>query len=115
MQHHNQMDLSKEDIFKLIVRHLSVFPLTSIGAIREVIGSSLKQRGLISGVTEHFSGSAAIYNRNITDEDIRLMNDCIYDLLNSQIIMPGNNGDYKDLPWIHVSDEEKLKHLFDQA
>ena len=43
------------------------------------------------------------------------MNDCIYDLLNSQIIMPGNNGDYKDLPWIHVSDEEKLKHLSDQA
>ncbi|WP_285767093.1 hypothetical protein [Peribacillus sp. SI8-4] len=114
MHYHDQMDLSKEEILKMIVRHLSVFPLTSIGAIREVIGSSLKQRGLINGVTEHISGTAAPYNRNISDEDIRLMNDCIHDLLNSQIIMPGNNGEYIDLPWIHVCDHEKLKYLTGQ-
>ncbi|MGE7877914.1 hypothetical protein [Peribacillus muralis] len=111
MQHHNEIDLSKEDILKMIVRHLSVFPLTSLGAIREVIGSSLKQRGMITGVTEHIGRSEAAYNRNISEEDIRLINDCIYDLLDSRIIMPGNNGDHLDLPWIHVSDQAKLKHM----
>ncbi|MCK1995029.1 hypothetical protein GW626_08500 [Peribacillus muralis] len=112
MRNHNEMDLTKDDILKMIVRHLSVFPLTSLAAIREVIGSSLKQRGLISGVTEHISGAAATYNRKISDEDIRLMNDCIYELLNSRIITPGNNLDHMDLPWIHVSDQEKLKHMY---
>lgn len=105
------MDLSKEDILKMIVQHLGVFPLTSLGAIREVIRSSLKQRGFIRGVTEHLSAATIPYNRKITEEDIRLINDCIYDLLYSRVITPGINDDNQDLPWIRVSDKEKLKNI----
>ncbi|MDM5358165.1 hypothetical protein ACDZ29_19625 [Peribacillus sp. RS7] len=108
MRQNIEQDLSKEDILRMIVKHLEVFPLTSLEAIREVIGSSLKQRGLIGGITQ--TGAATItYNRKISDEDIQLMNDCIYDLLYSRVIQPGINDDNLDLPWIHVSDKEKLK------
>lgn len=49
MRQHIEQDLSKDDIFRMIVKHLDLFPLTSLEAIREVIRSSLKQRGLIGG------------------------------------------------------------------
>lgn len=49
LRQHFEQDLSREDIFRMIVKHLDVFPLTSLEAIREVIRSSLNQRGLIGG------------------------------------------------------------------
>lgn len=109
MRQHIEQDLSKEDIFRMIVKHLDVFPLTSIEAIREVIRSSLNQRGLIGGITKQTG--AATYNRKISDQDIQLINDCICDLLKSRVIQPGINDDNLDLPWISVSDKEKLKAM----
>lgn len=95
----------------MIVNHLDVFPLTSLEAIREVIRSSLKQRGLIGGMTKQTGADNVTYNRKISDKDIQLLNDCIDDLLYSRVIQPGINDDNLDLPWIHVSDKEKLKTL----
>jgi hypothetical protein len=109
LRQHIEQDLSKEDIFRMIVKHLDVFPLTSIEAIREVIRSSLNQRGLIGGITKQTG--AATYNRKISDQDIQLINECICDLLNSRVIQPGINDDNLDLPWISVFDKEKLKTL----
>ncbi|WP_330502395.1 hypothetical protein V2I71_09340 [Peribacillus frigoritolerans] len=109
MRQHIEQDLSKVDIFRMIVKHLDVFPLTSIEAIREVIRSSLNQRGLIGGITKQ-TGAAA-YNRKISDQDIQLINECICDLLNSRVIQPGINEVNQDLPWISVSDKEKLETL----
>ncbi|MDF9762143.1 hypothetical protein OKW24_003916 [Peribacillus simplex] len=109
MRQNIEHDLSKEDIFRMIVKHLDVFPLTCLDAIREVIRSSLKQRGLIGGVTKQTGAAAITYNRKISEKDIQLINDCIYDLLYSRVIQPGINNDNRDLPWIHVSDKEKLK------
>ncbi|MFD6442313.1 hypothetical protein ACFWDG_21570 [Peribacillus sp. NPDC060186] len=109
MRQNSELVLSKEDILRMIVKHLDVFPLTSLDAIREVIKSSLKQQGLTFGVTEHAGGGTITYNRRISDENTLLINDCIYDLLNTSVITPGINDDNLDLPWIHVSDKEKLK------
>lgn len=109
MRQHIEQDLSKEDIFRMIVKHLDVFPLTSIEAIREVIRSSLNQRGLIGGITKQTG--AATYNRKISDQDIQLISDCICDLLNSRVIQPGINEVNQELPWISVSDKEKLKAM----
>ncbi|MEF2094750.1 hypothetical protein V3595_08775 [Bacillus sp. CFBP9009] len=111
MRQHKEHDLSKEDIFRMIVKHLDVFPLTSLEAIKEVIRSSLKQRGFIGGITKQTGAAPVIYNRKISDQDIQLINDCIRDLLNSRVIQPGINDDNQDLPWISVSDKEKLKTL----
>lgn len=107
MRQHIEQDLSKEDIFRMIVKHLNVFPLTSIEAIREVIRSSLNQRGLIGGITKQTG--AVTYNRKISDQDIQLINDCICDLLKSRVIQPGINEVNQELPWISVFDKEKLK------
>ncbi|NCT38839.1 hypothetical protein GTW56_23145 [Bacillus sp. EB93] len=54
---------------------------------------------------------AATYNRKISDQDIQLINECICDLLNSRVIQPGINDVNQDLPWISVSDKEKLETL----
>ncbi|MBT2646987.1 hypothetical protein J7E52_09685 [Bacillus sp. ISL-34] len=104
-----EQDLTKEDIFRMIVKHLDVFPLTSLEAIREVIRSSLNQRGLIGGMTKQTGAASLTFNRKISDQDIQLLNDCICDLLYSRVIQPGINDDNLDLPWIHVADKEKLK------
>ncbi|TDL91540.1 hypothetical protein E2R55_00165 [Vibrio vulnificus] len=109
MRQHIEQDLSKDDIFRMIVKHLDVFPLTSLEAIREVIRSSLNQRGLIGGITKQTG--AAIYNRKISDQDIQLINDCICDLLKSRVIQPGINEVNQELPWISVADKEKLKTM----
>ncbi|MFE0507814.1 hypothetical protein ACWF7H_26150 [Peribacillus butanolivorans] len=115
MRQNSELVLTKEDILRMVVKHLDVFPLTSLEAIREVIRSSLKQQGLIFGVTEH-SGGGTITNRDrISDEDTLLINDCIYDLLYTRVITPGINDDNLDLPWIHVSDKEKLKTYLNKS
>ncbi|MBO1000947.1 hypothetical protein IOC57_24870 [Bacillus sp. SD075] len=111
MQQHIEQDLSKEDILRMIVKHLDLFPLTSLEAIREVIGSSLKQRGLIGGITDQTGAAPVTYNRKISDQDIQFINDCICDLLKSRVIQPGINEVNQDLPWISVFDKEKLKTL----
>ncbi|MFS0763328.1 hypothetical protein [Peribacillus phoenicis] len=111
MRQEIEQDLTKEDIFRMIVKHLDVFPLTSVEAIREVIRSSLNQRGLIGGITKRTGPASITYNRKISDQDIQFINDCICDLLNSRVIQPGINDDNLDLPWISVSDKEKLKTL----
>ncbi|WP_141994727.1 MULTISPECIES: hypothetical protein [Bacillaceae] len=111
MRQHIEQDLSKDDIFRMIVKHLDVFPLTSLEAIREVIRSSLKQRGLIGGMNKQTGAANVAYNRKISDQDIQLLNDCICDLLYSRVIQPGIDDDNLDLPWIHVSDKVKLKTL----
>ncbi|MGW8426220.1 hypothetical protein ACWGJQ_12065 [Peribacillus simplex] len=111
MRQHIEQDLSKDDIFRMIVKHLDLFPLTSLEAIREVIRSSLKQRGLIGGMNKQTGAANVTYNRKISDQDIQLLKDCICDLLYSRVIQPGIDDDNVDLPWIHVSDKEKLKTL----
>ncbi|MFJ8070070.1 hypothetical protein ACIQZD_14120 [Peribacillus sp. NPDC096447] len=111
MRQHFEQDLSREDIFRMIVKHLDVFPLTSLEAIREVIRSSLNQRGLIGGMTKQTGAASITYNRKISDQDIQFINDCICDLLNSRVIQPGINDDNLELPWISVSDKEKLETL----
>lgn len=111
MRQYFEQDLSKEDIFIMIVKHLDLFPLTSLEAIREVIRSSLNQRGLIGGMTKQTGAATVTYNRKISDQDIQLINDCICDLLKSRVIQPGINEVNQGLPWISVSDKEKLKAL----
>jgi hypothetical protein len=109
LQPRSEPVLTKEDTLKLIVEHLDKKPFTSFGDIRATVKNSLRQRGLIGKVSEHIGGGTTSYFRDISDEDSLLINDCIYDLLYKRVITPGINDENLELPWIHVSNKEKLK------
>ena len=101
--------LVKEQVIKSIAEHLKGNPKTSIDNIRNSIYAGLREKGVIGRVSERKHGMTTTFDRDISDEDALLINECIYDLLYSRAITPGVNRDNLDLPHLHVTDKSKLE------
>ena len=110
-QHRARPVLNKDEVLKLFANHLSDNKYSSIYNLKSLIERQMTSQGIIGEITEGNSMYRTTFNRRISDEDALLINECIYDLLYTRVITPGNNADNLELPWIHVSDDEKLKEL----
>src|SRR5699024_3640478 len=98
----------KEQVMKSIVEYLVENSKTSIDNIRSSIYAGLKEEGVIGRITEREHGMTTTFDRSISDEDALLINECIYDLLYDRVITPGANSDELNLPFVHVTDKNKL-------
>ncbi|MFC4802598.1 hypothetical protein ACFPA1_25130 [Neobacillus sp. GCM10023253] len=101
--------LNKKETLTIIAQLLMEKPKTSINSLREAVKNILRVRGAIGPFSETKGGGTYHYTMRISDKDILLVNECIYDLLYTRVITPGIDEANLELPWIHVSDEEKLK------
>ena len=101
--------LNKKDTLTIIARLLMEKQKTSINSLRESVKTILRDNGVIGPFSETKGGGTYHYNKSISDEDILLVNECIYDLLYTRVITPGIDEANLELPWIHVSDGERLK------
>lgn len=101
--------LEKTQTMKDITRFLLENPKTMISAIRESIKNELYDRGIIGKQTKIEGGETLSYDLDMHNDDYLLINECIYDLLYKRVLSPGINANNLDLPYVHVSDNEKLK------
>jgi|SRR5690625_2409149 len=100
--------LEKEQVMKEIAEYLTENRKTSIDSIRGSIYARLISDGVIGMIMEREHGMTTSFDREISDEDALLINECIYDLLYDRVITPGTSSDLLDLPFIHVTDDNKL-------
>lgn len=105
------MTLSKKEIQSIIVKFLEENPETQLASIRGSVEHVLRVKGEIGEKTEGNQYSRRTWVERISDKDALLINEVIYDLLYSRVITPGLNRDNLELPWVHVSNKEKLKEL----
>ncbi len=101
--------LEKEKVMRDIAKHLIENPKTDISAMRYVIYNDLREKGIIGRINESRHGGSITYDKEVSDEDALLINECIYDFLYSRVITPGVNANELSLPFVHVSDMEKLE------
>lgn len=111
MDHIAKPVLEKEQVMKEIAEHLTENPKTSIDRIRSSIYARLNSEGIIGRITERGHGMTTTFDRDISDEDALLINECVYDLLYDRTITPGANSDQLNLPLVHVTDNSKLKKI----
>lgn len=102
------MFLTKREIESLVANYLKNYPQTEIGYVRQFIETVLAERGIVD--SKETDGGSYSITREITlsDRNALLINEVIYDFLYSRIISPGINKKNLDLPYIHVSNKEKL-------
>jgi len=103
------VELEKTKTMKEICRFLLDNPKTQITAIRGAIKTQLHVRGKIGDLTKRQGNATWTINVDMHDDDYLLINECIYDLLYARVITPGVHAHNLDLPFIHVSDKEKLQ------
>lgn len=101
--------LDKTQTMEEICEFLLENPKTQFSAISESIKSHLYARGVIGKQIKSHGGGVMTYEIDMHHDDYLLINECIYDLLYKRVITPGVNAHNLDLPFVHVSDLEKLK------
>lgn len=101
--------LMKSQVMSEIVEYLTKNPITQIAAIRSAITQRLYDESIIGEITEARGMVRETFTRRISNEDALLINKCIYDLLYARVITPGANADNLELPFLHVSDKDKLE------
>lgn len=100
--------LEKKTAMREIAGYLLKNSETNIDSIRAFVRHRLEHEGIVGEKTKHQGGAIYTYNVRMSDEDALLINECIYDLLYSRVITPGVNSSNLDLPFIHVSNLDKL-------
>jgi hypothetical protein len=103
------MPLSKHEVQRLIAKHLETNPKTQLRAMQNVVERELELKGIIGEKTEGNQYIRHTWTERISDHDALLINEVIYDFLYGRIITPGIDSANSELPWVHVSDKEKLK------
>jgi hypothetical protein len=103
------MSLSKVEVQRIIARHLDSNQKTQMAAMRDAVERELERQGIIGEKTEGNQYMRRTWTERISDHDALLTNEVIYDFLYGRIITPGYDSANRDLPWVHVSDNEKLK------
>lgn len=87
--------MNKEEILEIIVSKLEQSPYTELSRLRGAVKAEIDK------------SSDAVLDRKTA----LLINEVIYDLLYGRVITPGIDGPNIDLPWIHVSNPEKLAEI----
>lgn len=101
--------LEKDEVMQIIVNFLKEQPRTQIHSVRKAVERKLEAENVIGSITEGNAYHRTTYNRRISDKDALLINECIYDLLYARVLTPGIDSSNLELPFIHVSDSEKLE------
>lgn len=101
--------LEKSEVIKVIIQFLKENSYTQIAAIRNVVMKKLSDQKIIGTISESYGMVRETYDRRISDKDALLINECIYDLLYNRTITPSCNADNLELPFVHVSNKEKLE------
>jgi hypothetical protein len=107
--------MKKEELLKIILDFLKENQRTQLASIRSHIDTILREKGIIGIHQQHIGGAIHTTNVRTPDETALYINDIIYNLMyRDRIITPGYNKDNLDLPWLHVSDLEKLDQLLNE-
>ncbi|MTI47052.1 hypothetical protein [Sporosalibacterium faouarense] len=85
--------MSKLEIRFIVLEFLKENPYTTIENIRNNVISAIKERGL-----------------EASKNDVLLINTIIWDMIMNRILTPGIDENNLDLPYIHVSNMDKLKN-----
>ncbi|MCQ2010558.1 hypothetical protein NOM01_11075 [Sporolactobacillus sp. STSJ-5] len=103
------MSLSKKEVQHIIAHYLNDHEKTQFGSLIDSVKKVLEDKGQIGEITEHRGSLLTVtHYENISNEDALLINDVIYDFLYERIITPGIDRNNLELPFLHVSDKEKL-------
>ncbi|MBD8133945.1 hypothetical protein IFR10_00160 [Bacillus sp. CFBP 13597] len=105
----SQSVLTKDEVMAIMANALLNNRANSINSLKENVKEVLRNRGIIGPVSESRGGGTVSYDRRISNKDALLINECVYDLLYGRVITPGMDEANLELPWIHVSNEKKLR------
>ncbi|MFE3978716.1 MULTISPECIES: hypothetical protein [unclassified Priestia] len=104
--------MDKKEIFIETLKFIKQNPHTQFAEIKRNIESILKARGIIGEKREHIGGGILTRNIRTPDETALKINEVFYDLLyKERILTPGINDDNLNLPFVHVSDMDRLEEL----
>lgn len=103
------MALSKKEIQHIIAHYLNSHEKTRIGSVFDSVKKVLEDKGEIGEIIERSSMLTIKHYERISSDDALLTNEVIYDFLYERIITPGIDRNNLELPFLHVSDKEKLK------
>ncbi|MGE7607661.1 hypothetical protein ACQKML_13720 [Peribacillus frigoritolerans] len=102
--------MEKREMVKIILNYLERNPFTQIAGIVSSVHAVLTERGVMGEKTTGSQYMRTTRYERVSNDDALLINEIIYDLMYSErIITPGINRDNLELPFLHVSNVEKLK------
>ncbi|WP_249593657.1 hypothetical protein [Peribacillus frigoritolerans] len=101
--------MEKKEMIKIILNYLERNPFTQTGGIESAVHAVLTERGIMGEITTGNQYMRTTRQERIPNNLALLINEVIYDLMYSErIITPGVNRDNLGLPFVHVSNMEKL-------
>lgn len=104
--------MEKQEILKATLQYLSKNPYTQLSALEENVNAILRDKGIIGKKQDHRGGGTYTTTVRISNETALLVNEVIYDLLyKDRVITPGVDNANLRLPFVHVSDLNKLNEL----
>ncbi|MDZ4452790.1 hypothetical protein ORM34_18075 [Bacillus cereus] len=104
--------MNKNEILKIVITKLEQTPHTNLDSLKGAIKEELRRRGQYGEVTRQLGGNLSVTeNLRMDNKTALLTNEVIYDLLYGRVITPGMDEQNLDLPWIHVSSQEKLAEI----
>ncbi|MEN8644697.1 hypothetical protein ABFE25_08375 [Bacillus toyonensis] len=103
--------MTKNEILKAIIMHLEHKPLTHIGNIRNTVKDALRSRGQFGEVTRQQGNMRITETLRMSDRVALETNEIIYDFLYDRVITPGVDEANLELPWVHLSNPEKLAEI----
>lgn len=104
--------MTKEEILKHTLEFLKNKPDTQIYDITNNINQILEREGLIGRKQEHRAGATYFTEVRTPDRIALLVNEVVYDLLyQERILTPGVNAANLELPFVHVSNMQKLEGM----
>lgn len=103
--------MEKDQILKIVLEYLEREPYTQIHSIRRVVEHELKNRDVMGQKTKGNQFVSTTWFEGIPNKEALLINEVIYDLLYERVLTPGINQSNLELPFIHVSNMEKLKKI----
>ncbi|MGD6831419.1 hypothetical protein ACQCT5_04620 [Sutcliffiella halmapala] len=106
--------MDKLEIQQVILNYLRDNPKTQMEAVRESVEQVLRENGQIGQRSRQIGRSVHTETVSINHDMALLINEVIYDLMyQDRIITPGLNKDNLELPFLHVSNMEKLVDFLD--
>lgn len=68
----------------------------------------------INDIRYHLMEVFKLRNEKVLQEDLLYVNSIIWDYISNRILTPGKDVDNLDLPYVHVSNREKLISRFNE-
>ncbi|AJI08617.1 MULTISPECIES: hypothetical protein [Bacillus cereus group] len=103
--------MTKNEILKTIITHLENKPFTHISDIRSAVKEVLRSRGQFGEVTRQQGNVRITETLTMSDRVALETNEIIYDFLYGRVITPGTDEFNLELPWVHLSNPEKLAEI----